>query len=62
MFLAAIDMSQITREIKKAMGFQLAKLLSDESGLEVFVLPAEINFFTQDALSIFTKWLSDPDV
>ncbi|KAL2697827.1 hypothetical protein AAEP93_011731 [Penicillium crustosum] len=61
-FLAAIDMSQITREIKKAMGFQLAKLLSDESGLEVFVLPAEINFFTQDALSIFTKWLSDPDV
>ncbi|KAJ5193454.1 Tetratricopeptide-like helical [Penicillium cf. viridicatum] len=61
-FLAAVDMSQITKEIKKAIGFQLAELLSDESGLEAFVSPDGINFFTQDALGIFNKWLGDPDV
>lgn len=61
-FLGAIDMSQITKEAKKAIGFQLAKLLSDESGLEAFVSPDGINFFTQDALGVFNKWLSDPDV
>ncbi|KAJ5512736.1 Tetratricopeptide-like helical [Penicillium fimorum] len=61
-FLTAIDISQITKDTKKVIGFQLAKLLSDESGFKAFVWPDKFNLFTQDALSIFNKWLGDPDV
>jgi tetratricopeptide (TPR) repeat protein len=59
--LAAVDMSQITKDNKNAIGLQLAKLLSDESGFKTFVSD-ELNFFTQDALSILNKWFGDPDV
>ncbi|KAJ5360198.1 Tetratricopeptide-like helical [Penicillium concentricum] len=61
-FLTAVDMSQITKDTKRAIGFQLAELLSDESGFEAFVSPDELNFFSQDALGILNKWLGDPDV
>ncbi|OQE40038.1 hypothetical protein PENCOP_c006G06526 [Penicillium coprophilum] len=61
-FLAAVDMSQIAKDSKKAIGLQLARLLSDESGFEAFVSPDKFNVFTQDALDIFNKWLGDPDV
>ncbi|KAJ5199305.1 Tetratricopeptide-like helical [Penicillium cf. griseofulvum] len=61
-FLAAVDMSQITKDTKKSIGFQLAELLSDESGFKAFVSPDEFNSCPQDSLSIFSKWLGDPDI
>ncbi|KAJ5836404.1 Tetratricopeptide-like helical [Penicillium robsamsonii] len=61
-FLTAVDMSQITKDAKKVIGFQLAELLSDESGFKAFVSPDKLNLFTQGALNILNKWLGDPDV
>ncbi|KXG50139.1 Tetratricopeptide-like helical [Penicillium griseofulvum] len=61
-FLTAVDMSQITKDNKKTIGLQLAKLLSNESGLKAFVSPDHLEFFTRNALRISNKWLGDPDV
>ncbi|KAE8356745.1 tetratricopeptide repeat domain protein [Aspergillus coremiiformis] len=60
--LKAIDIAKCDGETKQAIGFGVARLLSQESVLRNFVGHVAEIVYTKEHLDLFMKWLSEEDV
>lgn len=60
--LKTVNKTQCTTGEKQDIGPYLARLLTDETIFRIFVATASSEFFCEETVELFNKWLGDPEI